>query len=216
MDALFDVEDYDNWRELWTDMPAYSSTDEKPFDAINVQFSNAEDRRRFLVMLGEDPNRRKSIWFPSVGYLKQSNRGAAASQVDRQRYPIYIPSKGRAATQLTSKALSKLGIRHYVVVEPQDVAAYTEQQTACARLLELPFSDLGQGSIPARNWIWDHAREHGSRRHWQLDDNMDGFYRLNENLKVRVTDENPFRSVEDWVDRYANVAMAGLNYEFFV
>ena len=35
-------------------------------------FDNAEDRRAFLLMLGENPARRKSIWFPKVDYLKQS------------------------------------------------------------------------------------------------------------------------------------------------
>jgi hypothetical protein len=81
--------------------------------------------------------------------------------------------------------------------------------------LKLPFSNLGQGSIPARNWIWEHAKRSGARRHWILDDNMDGFYKLNGNVKAKVTEENPFSLAEDFSDKYENVALAGLNYEFF-
>lgn len=212
--ALFEAEVYDNWRDLWVDMPAFSSADEKPFDSINVQFSNAEDRRSFLALMGERPDRRKSIWFPSVDYLRQSDRGAAPTRVPRGRYPIYVISKGRADSRLTVNALDRLGLEYRLVVEPQEYDAYAAHVPE-RRILTTPFSDLGQGSIPARNFVWEHATALRYRRHWILDDNMDGFYRLNDNLKVRVTRENPFASVENWVDRYTNVPMAGLNYEFF-
>ena len=214
-ETLFDIDRFDNWRDLWTDMPAYSSADEKPDSSINVQFSNAEDRRRFLALLGEDPARRKSVWFPSVGYLKQSHtREVDPTLIERNRYPIYIISKGRADSRLTAKALEKLGINYRIVIEPQEYDAYSERIHE-GKILTLPFSNLGQGSIPARNYVWEHARKTGAARHWILDDNLDGFYRLNENLKVKVVDENPFASVEDFVDRYENIPMAGLNYEFF-
>jgi len=72
---------------------------------------------------------------------------------------------------------------------------------------------MGRGSIPARNWVWDHSIKEGHARHWQLDDNIAGFYRLNKNLKRKVIDENPFSACEDFTDRYTNVPMAGLNYE---
>jgi len=101
-----------------------------------------------------------------------------------------------------------------MVVEPQEADAYAGE-IGPERLLVLPFSNLGQGSIPARNWVWEHSVSEGARRHWILDDNMDGFYRLNQNLKVKVTEENPLVPVETFVDRYSNIALAGLNYEFF-
>jgi hypothetical protein len=214
MTALFDADDFYHWRDLWTDMPAFASDDEKPHDDIKVQFSNAADRRRFLQLLGEDPARRKTIWFPSVGYLQQSERNAAPTTVPPNRYPIYVISKGRAADQLTSRSLTKLGIRHHIVIEPPEEDEYSRHNPGVP-LYVLPFHDLGQGSVPARNWVWQHARASGAARHWILDDNMDGFYRLNNNLKTKVVDENPFASVEDWTDRYQNVPMAGLNYEFF-
>lgn len=213
-DALFEIDQYDHWRDLWIDMPAFSSADESPFDSINVQFSNAEDRRRFLTLMGERPDRRKSIWFPSIDYLRMSDRDAPPTSVGQTRYPIYVISKGRAACGLTAKALDKLGIVYRLVVEPQEVDDYAEHVNP-SYILPTPFSNLGQGSIPARNFVWDHATALGARRHWILDDNMDGFYRLNNNLKYRVVNENPFHSIEDWVDRYKNVPMAGMQYQWF-
>jgi len=212
--ALFEPEEYDDWRPLWRDMPAYSSADETPYDNINVQFSNAADRRAFLTLLGEDPLRRKSIWYPSVGYLNMSDRKAGKTEVPAGRYPIYVISKGRADTRLTVKALDLLSLPYHLVIEPPEYDAYAEHVPP-ERILQLPFHDLGLGGIPARNWVWDHATEAGHARHWILDDNIDGFYRMHENRKWRVRDENPFVSIEDWVDRYRNVPMAGMQYQFF-
>lgn len=131
------------------------------------------------------------------------------------RYPIYVISKGRWEKPLTARALADLGIDYQIVIEPHEVDEY-RAALPDARVLELPFSNLGQGSIPARNWVWDHSISVGVKRHWILDDNIDGFYRLNRNLKPRVKDGNPFAPIEDFVDRYENVALAGMNYEFFV
>lgn len=88
------------------------------------------------------------------------------------RYPVYVPSKGRADVCMTSGFLSRDGVPHFVVVEPQEADAYraTVGRDPLCTVLELPFRDLGQGSIPARNWIKDHAVAAGADRHWQLDD----------------------------------------------
>ncbi len=131
------------------------------------------------------------------------------------RYPVYIISKGRSDTRLTSKALEAIAVPYQIVVEPQELAAYASV-IARDKILVLPFSDLGLGSIPARNWVWDHARETGADRHWILDDNLDGFYRFNRNLKTPVASGTIFRVAEDFVDRYENVAMAAFNYFMFV
>jgi hypothetical protein len=36
------------------------------------------------------------------------------------------------------------------------------------KILVLPFSNLGQGGIPARNWVWEHSISIGAKRHWIL------------------------------------------------
>lgn len=97
-----------------------------------------------------------------------------------------------------------------VVVEPSEADAYQET-VGRDRLLVLPFENLGQGSIPARNWIWEHAIAEGHARHWIFDDNVKCFYRLNFNRRIPVADGTIFRCAEDFVERYENVPLAGLN-----
>lgn len=125
------------------------------------------------------------------------------------RYPVYILSKGRAKSRHTSKALDKIGVPYEVVIEEQEYDDYAAQIDP-KKIRVLPFSNLGSAT-PVRNWILDDARERGTGRHWIMDDNIRGFYRLNRNLKTPVTTGAIFRAAEDFVDRYENVAMAGLN-----
>lgn len=130
------------------------------------------------------------------------------------KYPVYIVSKGRWERRLTSKTLEAMGVPYRIVVEPQEAECYAEHIDR-DKILVLPFSNLGQGSIPARNWIWEHSISEGWERHWILDDNIGGFNRTNRNLQVRVTSGTIFRCAEDFVDRYENVALAGFQYDFF-
>jgi hypothetical protein len=131
------------------------------------------------------------------------------------RWPIYVISKGRWAQPLTARALLALGIDFSLVIEPQEQPAYARALPG-VRLLTLPFSNLGQGSIPARNWVWEHSLATGAAYHWIVDDNIDGFYRLHQNHKPRIRQGNPFAPMEEFAARYLNVALAGPNYEFFV
>lgn len=211
--ALFSIER--EWEKHWKEMPDFHQQDQRAHSVIDVHFRTHEARRSFLTMLGEDPQRKKSIWYPKMEYLKQSVAHAAPTTVTANTYPVYVISKGRWESRLTSRALEKLGIHYYVVIEPTEIEQYATVIDK-KKILVLPFSDLGQGSIPARNWCWDHALSLSAERHWIMDDNIDGFYRLNENLKVKVINENPLTPIEQFADRFQNVALAGMQYEFFV
>lgn len=129
-------------------------------------------------------------------------------------YPVYIISKGRADTRLTSKSLEKMRMPYRIVIEPQEYNDYAAVINP-EKILVLPFSNLGQGSIPARNWVWEHSISEGHTSHWILDDNIDGFYRLNRNLKVPVGSGTIFKAAEDFVDRYENIGIAGFDYFMF-
>lgn len=136
-------------------------------------------------------------------------------------HPIYIPSKGRHDSMITSKSLTRMKVPHYIVVEPQEVADYekaleTFNLSKYATILELPFSNLGLGSYPARNWLWDHSISIGADKHWCVDDNIADFYRLNHNQRIRVESGVIFKMAEDFVDRFENVPVSGFNYRFFV
>ncbi len=115
---------------------------------------------------------------------------------------------------MTSKSLEKIGVPYSIVIEPQEYLQYASVIDP-EKILRLPFVDLGEGSIPARNWVWEHSVSVGAERHWIIDDNIAGFFRFNRNLKVPVGSGTIFKVAEDFVDRYENVAIAGFQYFMF-
>lgn len=147
------------------------------------------------------------------------------------QFPLYIPSKGRSEYMITSKVLSELGVKHYIIVEAKDVEPYNEAVKKfglLATILELDMDykntyelcdDFGlsksTGPGPARNFAWDHSIKNSFAWHWVMDDNIRSFRRLNMNEKVKVSNGGIFRAMEDFVLRYKNVGMAGPNYFMF-
>lgn len=130
------------------------------------------------------------------------------------KYPVYVISKGRWESRLTVKALAARHIPYRVVIEPQEYNHYAVMIDPSV-ILVLPFSNLGQGSIPARNWVWEHSLSEGHKRHWILDDNIKDFYRFNHGQRISVSDGSIFAAVEDFTDRYENVALSGMQYKMF-
>lgn len=134
----------------------------------------------------------------------------------KNKYPIYIPTKGRFESRKTVKALLEMGAEFKVVIEPQEEQLYL---TILPKeyILVLPFSKPTDHSmlVTVRNWIKEHSISEGHKRHWQLDDNIKAFYRMNNNKRNKVLSSVIFKCVEDFVDRYTNVGMAGLNYMNF-
>jgi hypothetical protein len=61
----------------------------------------------------------------------------------------------------------------------------------------------------------EHAIASGAKRHWILDDNIKWFYRLHENMKVPLNYGACFDAIEDFVDRYTNIGLAGMQYDYF-
>ena len=143
-------------------------------------------------------------------------------------FPLYIPSKGRADSRLTAKALERMGVPFRVVVEEHEKQVYVDALGDASKVIVLDpqyqrdydtFDDLGdtksKGPGAARNFIWDHSISEGHAWHWVMDDNIKAFFRLNRNLKVPVSDGTIFRAMEDFCQRYTNVMMAGPNYFMF-
>jgi hypothetical protein len=130
------------------------------------------------------------------------------------RYPVYVISKGRSDCCLTARFLIRDQVPFHIVIEPQEHEAY-EKEFGAERLLILPFSNLGFGSISARNWVWEHAKTAGAERHWILDDNIRHIDRRWKSRKIKCEAGVALRVVEDFTDRYENIAIAGLNYDYF-
>lgn len=143
------------------------------------------------------------------------------------KYPIYIVSKGRWESRLTSKVLENLNVPYYIIVESQEYGDYANVIDP-KKILILPkkyldeydtFDGLGnqksKGPGAARNFVWEHSIQNGFERHWVMDDNIEAFGRINRNLYVMVSSGTIFRCAEDFVDRYENIALTGFNYDFF-
>lgn len=132
----------------------------------------------------------------------------------KNKYPIYIISKGRHYNPQTAIALDKLGIDYKVVIEPQEYSDYVKLISS-SKILCLPFSNMGQGSIPARNWVLDHSCTNGDKRHWIMDDNINGFGLQKGGRRINTNHNGDFLSnCEEFVDRYTNVKIAGIRYRF--
>jgi len=147
----------------------------------------------------------------------------------QNKHPIYIVSKGRWDSRLTSICLSRMKVNHFIVVEEQEYEQYRSTLEPYATLLILDkkyqeqyetCDELGLtksvGPGAARNFAWDHSIAQGALMHWVMDDNIRHFYRFNRNLTVPVLDGAAFAAMEDFAERYENVGMAGPQYEMFV
>lgn len=210
--ALFDLEP--DWREYWWGMPSFEMGDARPQHKITVNFMCADDVKQFAHKTGLPVTTRSdSVWFP----YQEPLRGEFYYDGPKtdSKYPVCIPSKGRADCQKTGKVLDRLGVSYRFFVEETEYDEYC-RYIGESKVVKMPFHDLGQGSIPARNFIWEWAKERGHKRHWTVDDNIRAFVRCNANRRLVVYGGGFFRAMEDYVDRFQNVCMAGPHDKGFV
>lgn len=217
-------------QEHWHGMPEFMLEDLEPRYQLTVSFASRTDRDKFAALVGQKiSDLTRSIWFPAAEIDHAVDKKYITDNGNaRLRFPIYIPSKGRAAFCLTMRVLDSFGIDYYVIVEAQEYSDYANTIRKDRLLvLDPAYQDKydycdtfggtkPRGSGPARNMAWDHAVAAGAPWHWVIDDNLHGFYRFNRNLKIPVADATILRCIEDFALRYDNLAMCGPNYEMFV
>lgn len=212
----------------WVGMPAYQS---KKIEAYHkVIFKTDKDEKELAEILEQNiSTKTKSVWFPKlIPGLKGKYRALEGNA--SLRYPMYVVSKGRPNNCTTSVSLSAMEVPHYVVVEPFEVEIYKESlESVYATVLPLDmqfkedydvFSDIGGGNGTgpgaARNFVWEHSKGNGFKRHWVMDDNCtESFHILHQNFKIKARTGAYFAACEDFVDRYSNIDIAGLNYTKF-
>ena len=131
------------------------------------------------------------------------------------KYPIYIVSKGRWKNPLTVNFFKKDEVDFKIVVEPQEYKKYCKS-VGKKYVLKLPFSNLGFGSYPARNFCWQHSQENKHERHWIFDDNIRNIHRVFKGKRIQCNTLKALGIIEDFTDRYENIAISGLNYSYFV
>lgn len=210
----------------WRDMPSYGCNDHMEHYGnilLTIEVVNNEAYIDFIHRFHEVFG---CVLWPQVTFMWYPERSSLltlykdkmylSSEDYKNKYPIYIISKGRYEKRYTSKYLEWIGVDYKIVIEPQEYEQYN-QYIDGSKILVLPQPYLGlmQGSIPARNFVWWHSKESGAQRHWILDDNITSYRRFYGGEKMYVKSGLVFRMVEDYVDRYDNVKMAGHNYTMF-
>lgn len=207
------------FKQHWIGMPEFEQERSVAWISYRVTFKSEEDFACFARLVKQELSvKTKAIWFPEKQPQDYTTHWWVSQDgKDKQpKYPIYVPSKGRAAIQKTMTTLSRMGLRHYVMVEPQEYEEYKLFMPPESTILKLSCGNHGKGPGLARNECWDHAKNKlKAKRFFVLDDNIDGFYRLHQNKRYRCGDGTPFRVLEDFVDRYKNVPLAGFQYRFF-
>lgn len=212
----------------WVGLPEFIS--EKQYVYAKIEFSFGNDIELAKKILNQNiTDKTTSVWYPKL-IQGQHSKCRVVGGIDYSKYPIYVVSKGRAKNCTTSEYLTRMQQYHYVVVEPNEVEEYkVNLQNKYCRILELDmrykenydtFDNLGdsksKGPGGARNFCWEHSMKKGFKWHWVMDDNAnEGFFWLNNNRKIKCRTATMFRACEDFVDRYDNIAIAGLNYSKF-
>ena len=245
-----------NMNDVWVGMPEFVQEKQEPFKKIKVDFidgsylfvrfdceehyskykyrclkfnfSQLTSQRDLLSKVADQKitEKTKSIWFPFKSHWGGIKHKYISTEDKKNRYPIYIVSKGRYSNGLTWKALDKMGLDYFIVCESHEADFYASKTNGEILILPSDYleeydtcDDLGntksKGPGAARNFAMDHSRQNGFKRHWVLDDNLDAFHYLNRNEKLEVECGSTFAAAEDFVDRYSNIPVAGMNYYSF-
>jgi hypothetical protein len=217
--------DYDHWNfwdlndEDYFDMPEFKWSDwMKDKHVFDIQINNEYERNMVFKMFDCKPTSNNYIHYelkehPLKGYEYEYTHKI------HPKYPLYVITKGRWEKTLTIDTLEEMGVNFYICVEPDEYDNYANSKSVDKnKIIKLPenFSKLGKGSIPVRNFVWEHSVKNGHTKHWVIDDNIQGFFRWNENAQKRIRDGVFFRIMEDFSDKYENIGLTGCQYFSFV
>jgi len=180
------------------------------FEKIKIPFSG--NKKTYLC------------YYPS---LEIQNIDEVVSFDAKQKYPIFIVSKGRWDNCITAKKLAAMNVKFRIVVEEQEYDKYLQNfKPEELIILDNKYKekydkldeyglDKSTGPGPARNFAWETSIKEGYEFHWVLDDNIRNFHFYNDN-KGFLVDESIFALPEMFIENYENIAISGLNYETFV
>jgi hypothetical protein len=221
----------------WYCMPRFNPS-KNIFDLVEVKIlyskANNPEIKEFF-----DKNKNQFIlstrgiyWYPERDetYRANANTKMWISEDNyKPKYPIYVLSKGRQTRRTTVRYLDWCGIDYKIVIEENEKEEYIKNGHKPDKILtfdrnksieQMKKSNKNEvptgGGIPARNFIMKHAYDNNKKgKHWILDDNIEGWFRMENSERVLCKGGFIFRIVEDYVDRYENIKMAGHQYFSF-
>ena len=217
------------WEKHWTELTEFGLSDSDAYAQINFFFNTDYDNKKLEELLEQQFTiKTKSIWFPKAEISSDVRKRIIGARGNPQ-FPIYIISKGRSKTCVTADHLIKMDVPFRIVIEKSEWNDYAEVYGE-DRLLELDMSfresfdtyikdfddSKSKGSGPARNFVWWHAKNVVKAKwHWIMDDNIMGFTYYHYEQRVKAVDGSLFAAAEDFVSRYDNIGISGLNYHMF-
>tara|TARA_R110002153_G_scaffold193128_2_gene346484 strand:+ start:521 stop:2035 length:1515 start_codon:yes stop_codon:yes gene_type:complete len=212
--------DFNYVNDKWYDFNIYFATieDIEDFNKNLDNEFNTIDNEDFFV-----GDKTKSIWYPKRPILKENIDYYDSNIKQHPQFPIYIISKGRYEKRPTQLSLEKMGVDYKIVVEEQEVDLYIKYGVPKEKILI--FTKKAQqeiiytcdkwtdgGGIPVRNFVHKHSKELGFKRHWILDDNIDGFFRFHNNARIPIKNSICFTMIENYVEQFKNIYLCGMNY----
>lgn len=127
----------------------------------------------------------------------------------KNKFPIYIPSKGRPASCTTPGLLSGAGLEFRIVVEPEEAEAYAKLH-GDRSVLVLPESNRGVNF--SRAWIKSESEKVGHEYHWQIDDDVRRFiHRTGNGRSWEIGADAALAIIENHVINYSNIGQIGMN-----
>lgn len=116
---------------------------------------------------------------------------------------------------MTADNFDNCNLKYYIVVETQEYNNYV-QRLGEDKVLKLPFSNLGLGSYPARNFCWEHAKSNGYKYHWLFDDNIRNFDKWINGKRTKYENiQDALKFVENYTDKN-KIDIAGFEETNFV
>jgi hypothetical protein len=218
------VRELKEWEKHWENLLDFSIDKEVLYAKFNAYFIDDFPQKKIEEIFEQKMSGlTKSIHYSKAG--KNDDVVKRHYSKTNPKYPIYIISKGRADQCLTADNLIKMEVPFRIVIEKQEWEKYAKNYPE-EYLLELNMNfkkefdpyikdfpeEKSKGSGPARNFVWNHAKESGAKWHWIMDDNLDGFCIFNHDKRIKITDGGSLAAAEDFINRYENIAISGLNY----
>jgi hypothetical protein len=216
------LDNYHKFIELnnphYTNLPEFKWDDSlRDRKVVEVKLKTDEEKKKFFEGFGIKPTKKNFMYYEF--HVDDTKYEYQYSEKIQPKYPIYVITKGRWEKTHTIDTLEDMGVDFYICVEPKEYDNYcSNPKVDKNKILILPedYSERGQGAVPVRNFVWEHAVQNGHSKHWQLDDNIIWFYRWNKNKQIKVRDGVFFRIMEDFSDRYSNLGLVSCQYKSFV
>jgi len=212
---MFYVKDKELLKLDWSNCPEYKICPELLVSpSFKFHYKDEAKFKLFIEELNGSKIKQNSIWFPErLSELSTLDKKKYINIKISNKYPIYVISKGRWEKRLTINWLERCDINYKVIIEPTEYDMYVKHLNE-KHILVLPeeYANQGQGSIPARNYAMLHSTKELHSRCWILDDNINGYMLNNLSQRVPIESGIVFRFIEDYVDNYKNILVAGHEY----